>query len=84
MDEDPMVVISNVVGRGKSTQPTTTKAPNDEVFKSTRNHSRAREDEEFSDTCSVVTESETNNWASELEVSVNMAETSGQEHCRAH
>lgn len=77
-DEDPVMVTSNMVGRRKSARPSTTKTIDDGVFKRTRNHSRACEDEVFRNTCSVVTESKTNNLANELEVSVNMDEASGQ------
>ena len=83
-DEESTMVTSNVVGHGKSSWPSTTKVTNDGVFRSSLSHSKAREEEEFSDTCLAIVESKTNNLASELEVSINMAETSGQggvEHC---
>src|SRR5436853_97741 len=72
-----MMVTSNVVGRGKSARPSATEVRSEGIFRSTRNRSRAHQEEEFSDVHSAMAESETNNSASELEVSVNMPEGSG-------
>lgn len=72
------MLTSNVVVRGKSTWPSASKVTDDRVFRSIRSHSRVHRDEELSDACSAIAESETTNLASELEVSIYEAKNLGQ------
>lgn len=69
-NEDSMVVASNVVGRCKLAWPSTSKATYDGAIP------EIHEDEELSDTCSSMAESDSNNSVSELEVFVNIVEPS--------
>lgn len=66
-DKGPMAITTNVAGYGKSVRSSASKATENKIFRSTQKCFRAHRDEEFSDTCCAIVESEINNLASELE-----------------